>query len=1163
MNKYRRFQDVFCRFMKISLTQLFLMFMFASLVTAADIKGQEVLDRKVSLEVSRLDVQSVLKEIERKAFVTFSYRNSTIEKFGEATLRVEDATLGSVLEELFQGKVVFEVLDNEILLKPASSTVLHNIFVSESADLEVSGTVQDSETGEALPGVNVIEKGTTNGTTTDVDGKFILKIRDATSVLIFSFIGYQSQEFSVGAQAQFSISLKPDVNVLEEVVVVGYGTQKKESVVGSIAQVTNERLKQSGRVTDLKQSLTGNLPGVTTIVSSGEPGGTRTDESATAIYIRGQNTWNGGQPLIMVDGVERSMENIDVNEVESISVLKDASATAVFGVKGANGVILITTKRGSLGKPQLSFSYNTTALLVSRLPEKLDSYNALLMRNEAIERETVLNETSWSDYTPLDIVNRYRKPQSPEYAMIYPNVDWEEALFKDVGMSHYASMNLQGGTNFAKYFGSLAYTHEGDMFREYDNGKGYEPNYNFDRFNFRSNVDFNITKTTVLSVNLAGHYRQKNTNFDFRQNNEYVWQAAYGMPPDAYLPQYPDGRWGVASFIPTETMPNPVASINNVGIRENRWTQLNSDFALAQKLDFITKGLSARGSFFYDNTISSEGGLVDITNHVRPEPTGNTPAKYVNRDLYTGSDQDPSEYIEDAPTSGVNQFDWVVRPWTITQESVSSDIRRRMLYQFQLNYGRKFGEHNVGALGLFKREENANGSMFPNYREDWVFRTTYDYDSRYLFEMNGAYNGSEQFGPGYRFEFFPSLAAGYVISNEDFFKPEWINWLKLRYSIGLVGDDRVSGGRWLYASQLSYGGFARLNQTPNQSSPYTFFKEAIVGNPDIHWEKALKSNYGLEVGFWDDLVSLTYDYFTEDRTDILLAGNQRSSIPPFYGAIAPPSANIGHVKAKGQELEIRFDKRGHELRYWATFAVTHTQNTIIAKDDPILLAGYSKDEGFAIGQTKSQIRTGFYNNWDEIYASVPQESNDMQKLPGYYNILDFNADGVIKNDDAAPVGYPETPQNSFNASMGFSFKGFSAMVQLYGVTNVSRNIPLRDYNLNTNVLFTHVLDHWSRDNQDASSYLPRWKTQGQFLGDYWLYDGSYLRLKTAEIAYTLQDEFIARAGLSSLRIYLNGNNLLFWSKLPDDREGAVTGGSAQNGAYPAVKRISLGIDITF
>ncbi len=1036
----------------------------------------------------------------------------------------------------------------------------------------ISGTV----TGDdklSIPGASIIVKGTTIGTVTDFDGKFTLNIPATASTLVFSFVGLTTKEFAVGTGNVFNVTLSEKRIGIDEVIVVGYGAQKKESIVGAITQTSNEQLKRSGNVTDLKQALTGQLPGVVTVTSSGEPGGTGRGESATQIFIRGQNTWNGGQPLILVDGVERNMDNLDVNEVESISVLKDASATAVFGVKGANGVILITTKRGTAGKPKLSFTYNATAKMLSKVPTMMDSYNALLIRNQSIERETVLNEPSWAEYVPNEIVNRYKLPQTAEYAAIYPNVDWEKAMFKDIGMSHRASMSVQGGTNFVNYFGSLSYLHEGDMFKKYENNKGYKPNYDYDRFNFRSNLDFKLTRTTNLKVNLSGFYSQKNTNFNNEGStgnaDQWMWAALYSMPPDAYLPQYADGTWGW-STVTGSSKPNPVAVVYNLGVRETRQTQLNSDFALEQNLDFITKGLTAKFSLFYDNSIVSEGGIYDSSNHIRPNESGsNTPEKYINSDLYTGPNQDPAEYTLILPTLGTNQFDWSLIPWTIRQEVISAanwtsniPITRRTMYQFQMNYSRKFDLHNVGAMGLVKREEYASGSMFKNYREDWVFRTTYDYNSKYLFEMNGAYNGSEQFGPGYRFAFFPSIALGWNISNEKFYKIDWMNKLKLRFSAGVVGDDKGSGGRWLYSSQLAYGGATRLNQNPNTNSTYTWYKEASIGNPDIRWEKARKDNYGIEIGLFDNLISATYDYFTEDRTDILLAGGSRN-IPPYYGA-TPPSANLGRVKSQGHELEVKFDKRMTSgFHYWATLALAHTTNKILFKDDPPLLAAYSQAQGYTIGQNRSQIRAGFYNNWDQVFASVPQESNDLSKLPGFYNILDFNGDGVIKADDSAPYGYSGVPQNTFNTSFGADYKGFSVMIQLYGVNNVSRSVPLLNFNGYTDVVFEHVADYWSKDNQDASSFLPRWKTQGSFIGDYFLFDASYLRLKTAEVAYTFQDAWVKKAGLSALKIFLNGNNLFFWSKLPDDREGANSGGASNTGTYPTAKRINLGFDLTF
>jgi len=1047
--------------------------------------------------------------------------------------------------------------------------------VSVKADtlVTVKGIVKDTR-DEPLIGVSILVEGTTLGTTTDVEGKFTLERVPHNGVLKFSYIGYLPETVPVNNRTSLEVVLREDQKILEEVVVVGFGSQKKESVVGSIVQMSEETIKRTGNVVDLTEALAGQMPGIVSLTTSGEPGGITTGESATSIFIRGQSTWNGGQPLILVDNVERSMNNIDPNEVASISVLKDASATAVFGVKGANGVILITTKRGQQGKTKLSFNYTTTAKMVSKTPEKLDSYAAMMIKNEAIEREGVLNEPSWNAYVPYDIVTRYRMPQSAEYAQIYPNVDWTKAVFKDVGFSHRATLSARGGSKAVQYFGSLAYLHEGDMFRDYDNGKGYKPNYNFDRFNFRSNIDVRITNTTKLKLNLAGFYSQKNTNFNNEGStsraDQWMWSAAYFLAPNLFLPQYEDGLWGAYQEGGNNTV-NPLVVIYNIGIRETRTTQLNSDFTVEQDLGFLTKGLKAQASLFYDNNIRSEGGIYDNANSVRPaEASTNVAFKQIYPMLYKGPDQDPSEYTLYLPISD-DEYDWILRPWTIRQEAISAanwsgyiPVDRRLMYQFQLNYERKFKDHNVTAMGLVKREEFARGSMFKNFREDWVFRATYDYKTRYLFEVNGAYNGSEQFGPGYRFDFFPSLGLGWVVSNENFFKAGPMDHLKLRYSIGKVGDDNISGARWLYASQLAFGGTARLSEQTNGSSPYTFYRESVVGNPSIHWETALKTNYGLELGFWSNQLNFNFDYYTEDRTDILMGGGSRS-VPPFFGA-TPPSANLGRVKSKGFEIEMNFNKQlNPSLRLWGNAAFSRNTNKIINRDDPALQPDYLKQAGYPIGQTRTLVGAGFYNNWDEVYASVPTETNDLQKLPGYYNIIDFNGDGVIKPaEDVVPWGYSGIPQNTGTITLGANLKGLGFSIQFYGVTNANRVISFNNFQNDTDIVFGHAKDYWSKDNPNASSFLPRWKTQAENVGHYFVYDASYLRLRNAEIFYSFDNtEFLKKRNISNMRIFLNGTNLFFWSKLPDDRESTYSGGSATQGAYPTMRRINLGIDFSF
>ena len=1004
--------------------------------------------------------------------------------------------------------------------------------------LTVSGTVISADDGEAIPGVTVMIRGTSIGTVTNVNGVYILGNVPANAVLQFSYVGMTTQDVPVESRTTINVTMQEDRIGLEEVIVVGYGTQRRESIVGSITQASGEDLQRKGNVVNLTQALSGMMPGVITITSTGEPG----IIGSTDIFVRGQNTWNGGQPLILVDGVERQMENIDVNEVETISVLKDASATAVFGVKGANGVVLITTKRGSVGRPQLSFSYSSTGKMVSQLPDKLDAYESLKLKNEAIEREIAMFEPSWNDYLPYEIVSRYKKPQTEEYRWIYHNTDWHKDVFHDLALSHRGTLNVRGGTNFVNYFGSLAYLNEGDMMRTYDNHKGYNPSWDYNRFNFRSNFDFTLTPSTKLRVDLSGYFGQKD-------RTSAPWTAVYNLAPSFTVPQFPDGRFGYSDVVNSA---NPVSTLFNSGINTDRTTEMNSDFALEQKLDFITTGLTARGSLSYDNRIISSQTIFEGW-------SANTPSRQIFPHLYEGPDQDPSEYSLEFPETGVNQFDYAVLPWSLNSESISTgSIMRRIQYQFQLNWARRFDVHNFGAMGLVKREEYAIGSMFQNFREDWVFRTTYDYDARYLLELNGAYNGSEQFGPGYRFEFFPSVAAGWFVSNENFFDIDWVSSLKLRYHLGMVGDDRVSAARWLYESQLAYGGFGIISQYTmgwgHHRSPYEWYRESVVGNPDIRWEKALKANYGVELGLLNNMFFITYDYFTEERSDILIAGGSRT-VPPFFGA-TPPTANLGRVAAQGHELELKFDHRVRDTRFWANAAVSHNENEILYREDPILLPSYQKQEGYTIGQTRTTIIDGFYNNWDEVYASTPTSVNDLNKMPGGYNIIDYNADGVIR-DDAVPYMYSNVPRNTYSLTLGTGYKNWSVMGQLYGVFNVTRNVSLPTFQYQADVAFAWSQDHWSKENQNAPAHLNRWKTPQIYTGNYWNMDGSYLRLKTAEIAYTFSTRVFENSAVSGLRLYMNGENLIFWSDLPDDRE------TGSGGAYPIQRRINLGLNLTF
>jgi TonB-linked SusC/RagA family outer membrane protein len=1135
----------------------------------------------LSIHLKNATLRDLISEVEKQSEFIFVFYDEVVDLDRQIDVQVENQTIDKILDKIFKSsELTYQIFDRQIGIgkrDPVTGVIELPATLEElmAAEKKLTGVVKDIK-GEPIPGATIIVKGTTIGTITDGEGNFILQVPADSKILVVSFVGYKKQEVEIGDQTSFSVSLQEEAIGLEEVVAVGYGVQKKKSIVGAISQVSNADLQRTGNVTNMTQALTGQLPGVITITSDAQPGGYTNQQNSTAIFIRGMNTWNGGQALVLVDGVERPMDKIDVSEVENISVLKDASATAVYGVRGANGVVLITTKRGKVGKPKLSFSYNVTALKISKLPQQYDSYGAQQLRNEAIEREVSLNPASWSDYIPYEMSKRYQLPQTAEYAAIYPNVDWVKETFKPMGFSHRSNLNVSGGNNFVSYFGSMAYLHEGDMLTDkYHSNKGFDSSYAYDRLNFRSNFDFNLTKTTKLSVNFSGNYGVKNTNIGGVGYENKMWTGAYGMPPDIFLPQYSDGRWGFTDRFPVE---NPIVIAKAMGVQRINQTQLNSDFALEQKLDFITKGLSAKASLFYDNIMLSSGNpVINSWNDLPTQSGANLNFKIIHPELYKGPNQDPSEYTVLLPQTGGmanSLFGFIEQPLSRTEEGLMAEqTSRRLMYQIQLNYERKFGLHNVGAMGVFKRQQYALGSMFPSYREDWVSRVTYNYDTRYFLEVNGAYNGSEQFGPGYRFAFFPSVGLGWNVANEKFMKNiDWISNLKPRYSIGKVGDDNVSGGRWLYSDQYTYGGNAWLGTLANTNSPYINYKQAVLGNPNIQWEKAVKQNLGLDIGLFDNMLSSTLEYFTEDRTDILLAGASRA-VPTYFGAMPPP-ANVGRVKAHGYEVEIKLDKRtAAGLRYWATYSFTHTENKVLFRDDAALYYDYQKQAGFMIGQTKSQIVAGYNKNWDDIYASVPLENNDLQKLPGSFNIIDFNGDGKVKTNDNPPTKYSSLPQNTFNFSLGSDYKGFSVMLQFYGVSNVTKYYPLLDWNTgagnitNLDIIFQQPQKdgYWSKYNQDPNAaYLPGWKTKAvSYTGDYWLLDASYLRLKTAEIAYTFGGNLIKKLGLSTLKVYLNGNNLIFWSKVPDDREGTLLGNYASMGGYPTTKRYNLGIDLSF
>lgn len=1030
--------------------------------------------------------------------------------------------------------------------------------------VNVKGTVVDSH-GESIIGASVVQKGNPSvGTVSDLEGNFQLKITGKNPVIVVSYVGMRATEVKVVPGKPVKVTLEEDNAALEEVVVVGYGQQKKASLVGSITQTSGKVLERTGGVSDLGSALTGNLPGVITTSSTGMPGNEKVH-----IVIRGVSSWNGSDPLVLVDGIERAMEDVDIQSVANISVLKDASATAVYGVKGANGVILITTKRGTEGKARIGFGFSSTMKFVSKLPQTLGSAASLRARNQAIKHELGLSPESWENINSTDFISNYEAPAGsidPETGFLmserYPDVDWQKELFKDMAMAYNANVNISGGTRFVKYFASIDFQHEGDLFREWDNGRGYKGGYGFNRVNVRSNLDFQLTKTTTLKANIFGSQGIRNTPWGIADDAwaaTQLWQAAYSAPHNAFVPRYSDGTWG---YFPQDDQgaPNSVTNMCLAGAEQKITTTVNSDFSLSQDLSFITKGLSVSGTISWDNSFYEEKRGVNDLYH---------DAQYKRIDPKTGE----VRYRKTA--SPHTKFDFTeTRAWS-TQGSEIQNWRtyRKLFYQVQLAWARKFGkhdEHDVTAMGVFNRQEQGNGTDFLQYREDWAFRATYNYGDRYLLEYNGAYNGSEQFGPGYRFAFNNSAAVGWTLSNEKFMKPvvsyelfgkKLIDILKFRFSYGEVGNDNLGNNtRFLYDTQWAYGGSTHIDpkDPDNQKDLYTWYREKLVGNPNIRWESAKKRNFGIDYAFLDGFLAGSLEFFHENRYDILLKGQDRS-VPFYYGATAP-AMNYGRTKTTGYELELRLKHTFKNGIYaYGNFNMTHAANKVQVYDDPELYPSYQKKVGYAIGQATSYLDNGQAQSWDDVIAMTEHNTNDNQKLPGQFIITDFNGDGVIDSNDSAPYAYTGTPQNTYNATFGVEYKGWSLMLQFYGATNVSRYVGFNSLNNHLDVVFDEG-SFWNAET-GAGIPTPRWSSKPSYYeGTRFMYDASFCRLKNMEISYTWTKGWVKSLGLNNLKLYVNGNNLLLWTKMPDDRESnfAATGLASQ-GAYPTMKRINFGV----
>ncbi len=1018
----------------------------------------------------------------------------------------------------------------------------------------VKGRIVDAKSGETLIGVNIQIKGTTTGTISDFDGGFQLTVK-ANSVLQFSYVGYKSIEMKAEEAVKRTVfKMQEDASVLEEVVVVGYGVQKKVTNVGSITQADGLELMKSGSVNSVSEALQGKLNGVIAINSSGKPG-----DNDVTMYIRGKSTWGNTNPLVLVDGIERDMDDIDMNEIETISVLKDASATAVYGVRGGNGVILITTKRGTDNSPEINFSANVTFKSPTTSMHLADHVTAMQAYNRGLA-----NDGSWDKLIPLSTIEAWQRAYEEgnygAYNDVFPYVNWWDELVSS-GYTQNYNVNIRGGTGYMKYFASVGYQGDGDIYNLKEND-AFDPRHTYKRYNWRSNFDFNITSTTKLSVNVAGKMAYRNKSLDSDNPfNRIMTESTSDHPV-----KYSDGYWG------DDEEKNPVANMNLAGANLRKTFQGWYDASLEQKLDFITPGLKigAKLSYSSSSTTSTNvtrGGSANqaLKSIIRYHRVYDYANPIINQDGSVSYPMIENTRLPDAESVPLSP--------TVEYYDRLDGYTRRFYYEFSVAYNRTFNGHNVGALALFNRQiydsKDGDNVRFPSYNEDWVGRVTYNWKERYLGEMNVSYTGSEKFARGHRFGLFPSFSLGWRLSEEPFIKKSSVSKiltnLKFRYSWGKVGSD-AGASRWNYIQSFTSGGVITLGDTQTHEwGP--IYKEGSIANVGSTWEKSTKQNLGIEVGFWNKL-SMTLDLFDEKRKDILMTPNTTSSIAgATFNAV-----NMGRTKNHGFEVELRWqDKIGKDFRYNVGFTMASSENRVVFRDDPYRSPEHLKGAGKPIGHQIRYLAIGNYGTIDDVFNYAQTGSINSvapsQVIPGDLVYVDFDANGVLNGSDKVAVSQLNYPLHTYSFQLGFDWKGLGFSAMFYAPTGV--------YKLVDHVYMASFIDRKINAQPDVmAAWTPETANQGgittpalhlinngRFNGTESTYryrNFSYLRLKNLEVSYKLPKRWLQAARISNLQLYVNGNNLLtFWGG--DNRidpEGNQKG-------YPILRSITSGIRLSF
>lgn len=1023
-----------------------------------------------------------------------------------------------------------------MLLILALSLIGTSVFAQTK---QVTGVVKDA-TGETVIGASVVEKGTTNGVITDFDGVFKLTVSE-NAVLQISYIGYQTQEVKVAGKTTLDITLREDTEMLEEVVVVGYGAQKKESVIGAISQVTSKDLLSTPSA-NISQAISGKITGVITSQTSGAPGA---DDAQ--IYIRGRATFAGdAQPLVLVDGVERSFSQIAPDDIETISVLKDASATAVYGVRGANGVMLITTKRGKEQKPVVSLTANWQIQSPTRKDTYLDSYQSVMLLEEALANDGLPSQFSADD------IEMYRRSVAGELsgrdAMLYPNVDWYDQVLSNTAPAQRYNVSVTGGTKRMRYYASGEFYDQKSIVKNLSNDQfGNTSSPGFRRYSFRANTDFFLTTDLTFSVNFGTRFEERrgpNTN-DSDPNYSEIFYELNHTPGWLFPVSYsiPNGESTRTLYAGTSQYQNNiVARLTEAGYYKSTNVVNETNFIVDYKMDWLTEGLSVKGmlSFDYEN--------LHRNNYTRNFATYelNDPANYESLTAYNKFNTDTE----------------------LTHGSEFTSIYK-LYMEAQVNYARKFGKHDVTAMALYMQNDYRSKADLAKRYQGLVGRVTYAWDDRYLAEFNAGYNGSENFMKGKRFGFFPAFSIGWRLSNEPFMQKysDWLNNLKIRASYGQVGNDvyQVNGvqQRFLYEQKWSQITNDYYFGTTGQTGIY----DAQYPNYGVTWERAHKYNVGIEFGFFNGMLTGNVDVFYEKRNDILTTYLTR----PEWVGVVMAAANLGKTKNQGYEIELKHSNHiGSDFHYTIGFNFSHARNEILSMDEPSIKTDYRKREGHPINQYFGLICDGYVTQADLDSGNLPVSRFSSDVKVGDLKYRDMNQDGFIDDRDETFIGYSDIPENMYALNLSANYKNWGFSVMFQGVDHVSRYYDAEAMFafINGGKVKEHHLERWNPAESEAYNlahakypllHYNDYGDHNQRQNSYFLKNGAFLRLKNIELSYTLPERWSHKVGMSDCRLYINANNLVTWDHL----DGLTDPESNGSNRFPIMKTVNFGVNIKF